>query len=43
MHAMIHVYNGSAAAAAAAATTSADVSDVPPPHRKNPNADIDSL
>jgi hypothetical protein len=30
-------------AAAAAATTSADVSDVPPPHRKNPNADIDSL
>ena len=34
----------SAAAAAAAATTmSADVSDVPPPHRKNPNADIDSL
>ena len=31
------------AAAAAAATTSADVSDVPPPHRKNPNADIDSL
>ena len=31
------------AAAAAAATTSADVSDVPPQHRKNPNADIDSL
>ena len=31
------------AAAAAATTMSADVSDVPPPHRKNPNADIDSL
>ena len=29
--------------AAAATTTSADVSDVPPPHRKNPNDDIDSL